>query len=231
VTAWQLWETLWLLINSVRLWETLQRLTTLWDSVRLWRLCVTLLDSLCDSVWLLTTLWDSGDATLWDSETLLLINSVRLCVTATFNSVRLWKTLQSSGWINSVRLLSETLCDCWMLINSVRLSVRLLINSVRLWDFTRLLTTLWDALLKDFEDFARLLINSVRLSEETLTTLWLWDFTRLLINSVRLWDSYKTVGNSVRLLRLCDRLTTPALWDSDCWQLLWDSERLCVTVD
>jgi hypothetical protein len=73
--------------------------------------------------------------------------------------------------------------------------------------------------------------------EKLLTTLRdLFETLWLLINSVRLWDSYKTVDNStsVWLLTICETLRPSwlTLWDSetlcDCWLTLWDSVRLSV---
>jgi hypothetical protein len=192
-------------------------INTLWDSV--WALCdcwLTLWDS--DSVWLLRDSEDSAE-TLCDcwlslrrlcKTARLLINSVRLCVDSDCG----W--LDSETLINSVRL-CVTLCDCWLTLwdsvdsglSSLWDSVWLLINSVRLWETSSCwltLETLW--LFGDSENFTRLLINSERLWKT------LKDFARL-VNSVRLWRLYKTVD----------------LQGWDCWLTLWDSVRLCVTVD
>jgi hypothetical protein len=203
---------------------------TLWDS---WDTLRTQGCVLTGTLWLLidsVELWETLQdywLTLWDSEWLLMINSVRLCgsFTRLINSERLCVTDQ----------LCETLWDftrlCW-------LTLRLVINSETLWDFGRLYFTQGDSVTVDY---LRLPCDCWLLCETLcglcVTVDYLWDSVRarLLINSERLW---KTLKDFARLL-----INSVRLWETlqDCWltlrdsvrllSALRDSVRLCVTVD
>jgi hypothetical protein len=123
LTCETLCDSVWLLINSVRLCETVD-----WLLINSETLCVT--------VWLLTTLWDS--VTLWD-QAIVLWETLRTLCDCWLTPETLWLL------INSVRLW-ETLCDQ---DNSVRLcdSVRLCVTKWQPWDpkLLWLWLTLWDS--------------------------------------------------------------------------------------